>query len=80
MKHFLDRLGDCRAAFMRRRRTGSMSGTRRRNRAPLGLLDSARMVPPCFLRDLGGDGKTQACAAMFGGVERQEQPLADLIG
>ena len=33
-----------------------------------------------FLNDLGGDGKTEAGAAMLGGVERQEEPLANFFG
>ena len=33
-----------------------------------------------LLHDFGGDGQAQAGAAMLGGVEGQEQPLANLIG
>ena len=33
-----------------------------------------------FLDDLGGDGEAQARAAVLGGVEGQEEALADLFG
>ena len=33
-----------------------------------------------LLHNLGRDRKTQPRAAMFGGVEGQEQPLANLVG
>ena len=64
----------------RRRRRDSMSGRRMRKRAPLGVLLSARMEPPCFLHDFGGDGEAEAGAAMLGGVERQEEALANFVG
>ncbi len=33
-----------------------------------------------FLDDLGGDGEAEAGAAVLGGVEGQEEPLADFFG
>ena len=33
-----------------------------------------------LLHDFGGDGKAQSGAAMLGGVERQKEPLANLVG
>ena len=63
-----------------RRRRVRCSGRRRRKRAPLGLLVSARMDPPCFLHDLGGDGEAEAGAAMLGGVEGQKETLANFVG
>ena len=70
----------CSLAATRAARTGSISGKRSRKRAPLGLLALGADGAAVLLHDFGGDGKAQAGAAMLGGVEGQEQPLANLVG